>query len=130
MQQLALDFDAEPARELLPEPDDALPTPLVMVQIVPFATWHDSRRARRDRRLWLTITEPLHFDPLLLAMGPNLWHEPQYCSGTSRPVVSRETDTSRQSGPERPSAVVPRGARRSYAAEPCAKNRLLRAPFD
>ena len=87
--QLGLDFDAPPERvepEPVPEPDPYPgPGPLVMVQLVPFATWHDSRRARRDRRLWLRVAEPLRFDPLLLAMAPNLWHEPGYCSGTSRP---------------------------------------------
>jgi hypothetical protein len=87
MQQLALDFDAisiAPVKIAEPEPERG---PLVMVQLVPFATWHDSRRARRDRRLLLRVVEPLHFDPLLLAMAPNLWHEPQYCSGTSRGVI-------------------------------------------
>ena len=62
-----------------PEPRAAL----VMVQLVPFATWHDSRRARRDRRLLLAAPS-LRFDELLLASAPNLWHEPQYCSGTSK----------------------------------------------
>jgi hypothetical protein len=83
MQQLALDFDAPAPRERWPEPEPELPGALVMVQLVPFATWHDSRRARRDRRL-LLAAPALRFDNLLLAMAPNLWHEPRYCSGTSR----------------------------------------------
>jgi hypothetical protein len=88
MQQLALDFDVEPApigNDPLPTDNDPLSAPgaLVMVQLVPFATWHDSRRARRDRRLLLAAPS-LRFDNLLLASAPNLWHEPQYCSGSSK----------------------------------------------
>lgn len=82
MQQLALAFDVEPAPHAEPEPEP-VPGALVMVQLVPFATWHVSRRARRDRRL-LLAAPALRFDVIVECAGPNLWHEPRYCSGTSR----------------------------------------------